>query len=243
LFGFDEASRNLAVGHGSVAVLLLALALGLRHAADPDHLVAVSTLVAGERDRAARVAARLGAAWGAGHAVTLVGLGLPVLLLRAYVPKALETTAEAAVGIIIVLLAVRVLVNWRRGRFHVHRHEHDGGWHSHVHSHARDPEHEHVHSVRTPWQAFSIGLAHGTAGSGAVAALIVAAVPNRAIGALALVAIAVGSAISMTMLSAVFGRLLTARMPRRRFAAAVPTFAATALLFGSWYAFSAVAGH
>jgi ABC-type nickel/cobalt efflux system permease component RcnA len=240
LFGLDEALRHLAVGHGAVAVLLVALALGLRHAADPDHLVAVSTLVAGEHDRAARVAARLGAAWGAGHAVTLIGLGLPVLLLRAYLPKALETTAEAAVGMIIVLLAVRVLVNWRRGRFHFHQHEHDGGLHSHVHSHAQDPDHKHVHAVRTPWQAFSIGLAHGTAGSGAVAVLIVAAVPNRTIAALSLLVIAVGSAISMTMLSSVFGRLLTTGIPRRRFAAVVPMFAAIALVFGVWYAFSAV---
>lgn len=240
MFGLDEALRHLAVGHGAVAVLLVALALGLRHAADPDHLVAVSTLVAGEHDRAARVAARLGAAWGAGHAVTLIGLGLPVLLLRAYLPKALETTAEAAVGMIIVLLAVRVLVNWRRGRFHFHQHEHDGGLHSHVHSHAQDPDHKHVHAVRTPWQAFSIGLAHGTAGSGAVAVLIVAAVPNRTIAALSLLVIAVGSAISMTMLSSVFGRLLTTGIPRRRFAAVVPMFAAIALVFGVWYAFSAV---
>ncbi|HYU67047.1 MAG TPA: hypothetical protein VEK09_09865 [Jatrophihabitantaceae bacterium] len=243
MFGLDEALRNLAVGHGPVAVLLIALALGLRHATDPDHLVAVSTLVAGERDRAARVAARLGAAWGAGHAVTLIGLGLPVLLLRAYLPKALETTAEAAVGIIIVLLAVRVLVHWRRGRFHVHRHEHDGGLHSHVHSHAQHPDHGHMHPVRTPWQAFSIGLAHGTAGSGAVAVLIVAAVPNRAVGALALLVIAAGSAISMTMLSSVFGRLLSVGIPRRRFAAAVPALASTALVFGAWYAVSAVSAY
>ncbi len=243
MFGLDEALRDLAVGHGPVAVILIALALGLRHAADPDHLVAVSTLVAGRRDRAVRIAARLGAAWGAGHAVTLIGLGLPVLLLRAYVPKALETTAEAAVGLIIVLLAARLLVRWRRGAFHVHHHEHDGQIHAHVHSHARDPEHEHVHAVRTPWQAFSIGLAHGTAGSGAVAVLIVAAVPNRVVGALALLVIAAGSAISMTMLSSLFGRLFTAGIPRRRFATAVPALASTALLFGAWYTVSAVAAY
>jgi ABC-type nickel/cobalt efflux system permease component RcnA len=243
LFGLDEAPKDLAVGHGPIAVLLVALALGLCHAADPDHVVAVSTLVAGRRDRAARIAAQLGAAWGAGHAITLIGLGLPVLLLRAYLPQEVETTAEAAVGLIIVLLAVRMLVNRRRGRFHVHQHEHDGELHSHIHSHSQDRDHRHAHAVRTPWQAFSIGLAHGTAGSGAVAVLIVAAVPNRIIGALALLVIALGSAISMTMLSSVIGRLLTAGIARRRLAAAVPTFAATALLFGSWYAVSAVAGH
>jgi hypothetical protein len=75
-----------ASGHGALVVLLLAFALGLRHASDPDHLVAVSTLVADTRGRAARAAARLGAAWGLGHATTLLAFGLPVLLVRSYLP-------------------------------------------------------------------------------------------------------------------------------------------------------------
>src|SRR5437764_10786916 len=137
-----------ASGHGVLIVLLLALVLGLRHASDPDHLVAVSTLVADTRERASRAAARLGAAWGLGHATTLLAFGLPVLLVRSFLPHVVEQSAEALIGAIIVALSVRLLLRWRRGAYHVHLHAHDGHRHAHVHSHARDAGHGHEHMVR-----------------------------------------------------------------------------------------------
>src|SRR5689334_6227609 len=136
-----------AAGHGALVVLLLAFALGLRHASDPDHLVAVSTLVADTRGRAARAAALLGAAWGAGHALTLLAFGLPVLLFRSFLPHAVEQSAEALIGLIIVVLAVRLLVRWRRGAYHVHLHAHGGLPHLHAHSHALSSTHAHAHPI------------------------------------------------------------------------------------------------
>src|SRR5436309_8954613 len=163
--GVDSFISGNASGHGALVVLLLAFALGLRHASDPDHLVAVSTLVADSRGRTARAAARLGTAWGLGHATTLLLFGLPVLLFRSYLPHVVEQSAEALIGVIIVALAVRLLVRWRRGAYHVHLHQHGGRPHLHAHSHARDAGHRHPHPLRTPRQAFGIGLVHGTAGS------------------------------------------------------------------------------
>src|SRR4051812_22662342 len=167
-----------AAGHGALVVLLLAFALGLRHASDPDHLVAVSTLVADTRGRAARAAARLGAAWGLGHAATLLAFGLPVLLLRSFLPHVVEQSAEALIGVIIVVLAARLLLRWRRGAYHVHVHAHEGRTHAHVHSHAREAGHVHDHAVRTPAKAFAIGLVHGTAGSAGGAGVLVAPHPR-----------------------------------------------------------------
>src|SRR5436190_812384 len=198
--GLDQNLSQLAAGHGAVVVLLVAFLLGLRHASDPDHLVAVSTLVAGTRERATRAAAVLGAAWGAGHALTLLVFGLPVLLLRSFLPEAVENGAEALIGVVIVLLATRLLWRWRRGAFHMHVHDHSGSRHLHVHSHAVEHGHEHRHIARTPAQAFSIGLLYGTAGSARVAVLIVAAVPDRLLAVVALAVLAVGTAISMAML-------------------------------------------
>src|SRR5919199_5218844 len=113
MLGLDERMAGLAGGHGLAFALVIAFLLGLRHASDPDHLVAVSTLVAGTRERAARAAARLGAAWGAGHATTLLLFGVPVIVMHAYVPALVETLAETLVGAIIFVLAVRLLVRWR----------------------------------------------------------------------------------------------------------------------------------
>ena|SRR5436190_6671522 len=240
--GLDQNLSQLAAGHGAVVVILVAFALGLRHASDPDHLVAVSTLVAGTRERAARSAARLGAAWGAGHATTLLLFGLPVLLLRAYLPAAVQALAEALIGVVVVSLALRLLLRWRRGAFHVHLHDHGGRKHVHVHSHSDTAQHAHAHRARTPWQAYTIGLLHGTAGSGAVGVLLIAAVPDRTLAAAALVVLAVGCALSMTVLSATFGTLLTRQVARRRLASAVPALAATAGVFGAWYTVTALAG-
>src|SRR4051812_653816 len=230
-----------AAGHGALVVLLLAFALGLRHASDPDHLVAVSTLVADTRGRAARAAARLGAAWGLGHATTLLAFGLPVLLVRSYLPHVVEQSAEALIGVIIVALSVRLLVRWRRGAYHMHLHAHDDGHpHMHVHSHAREPQHVHRHAVRTPAQAYGIGLVHGTAGSAGVAVLLIAAIPSTAVACLALVILVVGCTISMTLLSAGVGGAFGAANSRRHLVRAIPALGSVALTFGAWYLVTAL---
>ena len=127
--------------------LLLALALGLRHALDPDHLIAVSTLVAGEEENGARRAGRLGTIWGTGHALAIVVLGLPVVLVHAVLPEVVQRVAETAIGVIIVLLALRLLRQSRRGAFHVHVHEHDGDRHVHVHTHREALGHVHALAI------------------------------------------------------------------------------------------------
>ena len=101
-------------------MIAVAILLGLRHATDPDHLAAVTTLLA-STERRARDAAKLGLAWGAGHALTLFALGVPIVLYRAYLPETVQRAAETAIGFLIAGLAVWLLVRWRRGAFHAHR--------------------------------------------------------------------------------------------------------------------------
>jgi ABC-type nickel/cobalt efflux system permease component RcnA len=240
--GLDGWLGGHATGHGAALVLLLAFALGLRHASDPDHLVAVSTLVADARGRARAAAARLGAAWGLGHAATLLAFGLPVLLVRGYLPHVVEQSAEALIGLVIVALAARLLVRWRRGEYHLHAHQHDGHLHAHVHSHAHEARHVHAHAVRTPRQAFSIGLLHGTAGSGGVAVLLIAAIPGTLLACLALLVLVAGCALSMTLLSAAAGSALAAAGRRRRLVRAIPVLGTLALVFGAWYLAVALQG-
>src|SRR4051812_49670663 len=93
--------------------LALALLLGLRHATDPDHLTAVSTLVMSDEKRGARRAAKLGASWGLGHALTLFALGVPVVVFNSHLPDWLQQGFELAVGVVIVALAARLLLRWR----------------------------------------------------------------------------------------------------------------------------------
>jgi ABC-type nickel/cobalt efflux system permease component RcnA len=221
-------------------VFAIALLLGLRHAADPDHLVAVTTLVAGARSGGARAAARLGAAWGAGHALTLLVFGLPIVLAGLTLPEPLERLAEAAIGVLIVGLAVQLLRRWRRGAYHAHEHQHEGLRHAHVHGHGGALRHAHAHPPpRSPLAAFLVGCLHGMGGSAAVGLLLVGTVPSREGAAAALLVFATGTALSMAMLSGAFGLVLASRRIPWRPSAAIPALGSFSALFGVWYGLAA----
>ena len=221
-------------------VLALAVVLGLRHALDPDHLVAVSTLVAGERERRARRTTLLGAAWGLGHATTLIVLGIPAVLLGLRLPQSVQHGAEVLIGLVIMALAARLVRRWRAGAFHSDEHAH--GALAHHHPHRRDALHGHVHehpALRSPLQSYGIGLLHGAAGSGAVVLLLVASIDDRARAAVALALFAGGTAVSMAGLSSGVGYALARGPLRRRFWRLAPVLGALSLAFGAWYAAAA----
>jgi high-affinity nickel permease len=240
MFGLDDAIASLTDGASFLLVAAAAILLGLRHATDPDHVAAVATIVASGRERITRRAAELGLAWGAGHALTLFAFGLPIVLFKAYLPEIAQQTAETLIGAVIIGLAVALLVRWRRGRFHVHLHEHGGLEHAHVHSHAREAAHRHGHRVRTPLQAFSIGLLHGVGGSAGVGVLLVATIDSGAYGVAALALLAAFTAVSMTVLSTGFGLSLSTVSARRSFHRVAPVLGVTSLAFGVWYALGAL---
>ena len=209
----DEQVAGLFASAPLAVALGVAFLLGLRHATDPDHLMAVTSLVARD-DGGTRSAARLGAVWGAGHAAALLAIGLPLIVLGTALPPALESTAEKAVGVVIVLLALRVLARWAR-RAHV--------------SETHKP-------LRTPREAFGIGLLHGLAGTGAVVLLLIAALPSKLEASLALALFAPMSVASMALCTTGFAWTLTrpAVLPVYR-TVLMPALGATGLLFGLWY--------
>ncbi len=225
MFGLDDAIAHLSSGASVAVVVLVAALLGLRHATDPDHLAAVTTLVASGEERASRAAARLGAFWGLGHALTLVLFGLPILLFQQYLPERVQQGAETAVAVLIVFLALRLLVRWRHGYFNLHAHV--------------DEDEHHDHAVRTPLGAFGIGLVHGTGGSAGVGVLILAAIPSTAIACVALVVLALFTAVSMTIVTTGFGITLASPRVAGAFNGVAPVLGAMSLAFGFWYAFAA----
>jgi cytochrome c biogenesis protein CcdA len=245
MFGIDDAIADLGGSGGIAVALLVALLLGLRHATDPDHLTAVTTLMMSDDRRGPRRASSLGLAWGAGHAVTLFAVGVPIVLFDSYLPDWVQSGLELAVGAVIVVLAVRLLVRWRRGYFHAHAHTHGGVRHAHPHVHegAHPRVHEHRHGPelgRSPAAAFGIGLVHGAGGSAGVGVLLVAAVPGASQAVAALAALAIGTAVSMAAASAAMGYALARGPLARRFELAAPAFGALSLAFGVWYALGAL---
>lgn len=254
MFGLDDSIAGLGAGAGLAVALLIAVLLGLRHATDPDHLTAVSTLILGDRKHGTRRAAALGLAWGLGHAVTLAAFGLPVVLLGRYLPDSIHRAAELVIAVLIVALALRLLIRWQRGYFHVHVHAHGDVVHAHPHVHeggaehahtaTREHEHEHEHAGdlgRTPLAAFGIGLVHGAGGSAGASIVLVGAVSSGgAAAASALLLFAAATAVSMAAASTLVGAALVRPAVRRRIAASIPFLAAVSLLFGLWYGLGAL---
>lgn len=235
MFGLDDFIASYSDGAAVWMVILVAVLLGLRHAADPDHLAAVTTLAVGARERATRSAAGLGAAWGLGHGTTLFAFGVPILLLDKYLPERAQQAAETAIAFVIAYLAVRLIIRWRRGLFHVHEHQHHGSPHTHLHGHAGGQEHGHPHRARTKLGAFGIGLVHGMGGSAGVGILLVASIESQALGIVALALLAIFTAVSMTILTTGFGAALSSQPVRGSFGAVAPTFGFASLAFALWY--------
>jgi len=204
----DALLQGLFAGATLPVALLVAFLLGLRHASDPDHLVAVTSLVAAE-DGDTRKAASLWAWWGVGHATSLLALGVPLIAFKAQLPAWLETSAEKTIGVVILVLAARVVFKWARGDYRAGAHAHESGHSRRRHlRRGRGGEHRHV-KVRTRGQAAMIGLLHGLAGTGAVVVLLIAALPTQFEAALALAVFAPMSVASMAACTAAFAWILT----------------------------------
>ena len=238
LFKPFEELDSLITGLFDGAPLLVALGvaflLGLRHASDPDHLVAVTSLVAAE-DGDTRKAARLGAWWGVGHSSALVVIGVPLIAFKAGLPGWLEASAEKAIGVVILVLAARVIYKWARGDYRATAHAHDGGHASRRHL-RKGHTHRHV-KVRTRGQAVSIGLLHGLAGTGAIVLLLIAALPSRLEAGLALAVFAPMSIASMAALTAAFAWVLTRPLVEPFYRSVlIPGMGAFGVVFGLWYA-------
>jgi ABC-type nickel/cobalt efflux system permease component RcnA len=242
LFRPVEALDGLLTGLFDGAPLLVALGiaflLGLRHASDPDHLVAVTSLVAAD-DGDTRRAARLGAWWGVGHAAALIAVGVPLIAFKTELPAWLERGAEKAIGVVILALAARVVLKWARGDYRstAHTHEDPDGHELTRHlRHAEDTAHRHV-QVRTRGQAVWIGLLHGLAGTGAVVLLLIAVLPSRLEAVLALGIFAPMSIVSMAACTAAFAWLLTRPIIEPVYRGVViPGLGVFGVMFGLWYA-------
>jgi hypothetical protein len=184
--------------------VVLGLLVGLRHAFEPDHLAAVSTLVSETRDP--RRGALLGAVWGIGHTLALVAVGIALIALGAVLPDRLAAAFELAVAVMLLVLGARVLVQAARtgaiGPQHAHRH---GG---REHEHPGAARHVHVGRWTLAWRPLLVGMIHGLAGSGALTALVFAELPGTAARVVYIALFGAGSVAGMALASGVAGATL-----------------------------------
>jgi hypothetical protein len=182
----------------------LGFLVGMRHAIEPDHIAAVSTIVSTEKDF--RRSARVGLAWGIGHTLSLLLAGGTLLVLRVEFPGALSAAVELCVGLVLIALGVaslrRALREGGRGPLHLHSH---GG---NTHAHAAAVHHVHVGRFVLAGRPLFLGLLHGLAGTGALAAMILAGMPTIRSGLVYIAVFGVGSIAGMTLVTGVLGATL-----------------------------------
>jgi ABC-type nickel/cobalt efflux system permease component RcnA len=175
--------------------------LGLRHALDPDHVVAVTAL-ASEKIGVRRTS-MIGAFWGLGHALSLGLAGGVILALRLNVPPAVSAALESVVAVMLVGLGAIAVRRALRAHLHAHPHDHDGQVHVHFHAHGpgQAERHDHRHALRGGLRPFVVGLVHGLAGSASLALLALGAAPSLLAGLTYIVMLGVGSLAGMLILS------------------------------------------
>ncbi len=186
-----------------LAILILGLLLGLKHAFDSDHLIAVSTIVS--RERSPWRSLWIGLFWGIGHTVTLLAVGVLVLGMKTQIPPPVGLSLECFVGIVLVGLGISTLYDCWKNRLHVHMHVHEDAVHSHFHAHAATPAHHHPHLMSVGMKPLFIGMVHGLAGSAALMLLVLASIPSPALGLLYIGIFGCGSVAGMGLISLLMG--------------------------------------
>jgi ABC-type nickel/cobalt efflux system permease component RcnA len=182
-----------------LSVIALGFFLGMRHATDPDHVIAVSTIVS--RQANVRRAALVGTFWGIGHTLTIFVVGILIIAFDLVIPPRVGLSMELSVGLMLIILGIANVRSFLRSMPSemnaeagvVHSHAHSHGDYIHSHSHGHEPEvHPHAHRTPVSWmdrklgginfyrhlRPFAIGTVHGLAGSAAVALLVLATIGN-----------------------------------------------------------------
>lgn len=181
--------------------------LGMRHALEPDHLAAVSTLLTDQHDAPHRnhraKAAWLGVYWGLGHMLSLLAIGAVLVVLRADMPAPAADFFELGVALMLVALGMRAILQAARqgpaGPVHLHHHGRK------VHVHPGAPAHIHVGAWTLARRPLLIGAVHGLAGSGALTALVLTTLPSTAAQIGYMVLFGLGSTLGMAAMSGLLG--------------------------------------
>ncbi|PFN98722.1 urease accessory protein UreH [Bacillus sp. AFS076308] len=188
---------------GFLSILALGFVLGIKHAIEPDHVIAVSTIASQSKKLFRSTLA--GVFWGIGHTATLFIIGVILILMKGEIPEKWAMSLEFLVGIMLVYLGLTTLLSFKN--IHLHQHEHDGDEHKHLHSHSHNGKHQHNHQHQNVsyLKSLFIGLVHGLAGSGAMVLLTMSTVKSVWEAAVYILIFGAGTILGMLFFTTIIG--------------------------------------
>ena len=193
-------------------LLIIGFGLGLKHAVEPDHLAAVSTIVADRKS--IWNASLIGGLWGVGHTFSLLIAGILMILFHFETSAVLGMILEFCVALMLIGLGIEALRKLLRGgQVHWHIHRHGGIAHAHPHIHDKKKAHSpdeaaHArthHGLKLSPRPLLVGMVHGLAGSGALMLLILSTITSTTVGAAYILVFGVGSIGGMILMSTLIG--------------------------------------
>jgi ABC-type nickel/cobalt efflux system permease component RcnA len=188
---------------GLLSILSLGFVLGIKHAIEPDHVIAVST-IASQSKKLLR-SSLAGVFWGIGHTATLFIIGIVLILMKGEIPEKWAMSLEFLVGIMLVYLGITTILSFKN--IHLHKHEQNGELHKHLHSHEHNSTHQHLHQHKkiSYLKSMLIGLVHGLAGSGAMIVLTMSSVNSPWEAAVYILIFGAGTVIGMLFFTTLIG--------------------------------------
>lgn len=188
---------------GLLSILGLGFILGIKHAIEPDHVIAVST-IASQSKKLFR-SSLAGVFWGIGHTATLFLIGIILIAMKGEIPEKWAMSLEFLVGIMLVYLGVTTILSFKN--IHLHQHEYNSELHKHVHSHDHSGSHLHNHQHKkvSYVKSMMIGFVHGLAGSGAMVLLTMSTVKTAWEGAIYILIFGVGTVAGMLIFTTIIG--------------------------------------
>jgi ABC-type nickel/cobalt efflux system permease component RcnA len=198
----------------SIVIVATAFALGLAHSFDPDHIVAVSTLLCNATSLRRSVWSAV--AWGGGHSIVLLIVGVLLLVLRVEIPAGIAAAFEFAAGVMLVVIGAWVVRPFLSHKMHRHKHKEDNSIahldnsHARTHSHSHGHNHSHSHDdgrLHLSKSALT-GVLQGLGGSAAIMLVLVATVNSLALGIVFIVVFGVGVILGMVSIACLISSLL-----------------------------------
>ncbi|WP_213526118.1 sulfite exporter TauE/SafE family protein [Paenibacillus sp. J31TS4] len=184
-----------------LSILALGFVLGIKHAIEPDHVIAVSTIAS--RSKQLWRSSLAGVFWGIGHTATLFVVGTALILMKDEIPDKWAMSLEFLVGIMLVYLGVTTFTSLSRLR--LRRHEHEGSVHKHVLAAGPGGSEPHRHTGFSYWKSLAIGFIHGLAGSGAMVLLTMSTVNGVGQGIVYILIFGAGTVVGMLLFTTLLG--------------------------------------